>query len=867
MNRKSFVRLTVLFVVAFALVLQGCGGDGGDVESDLRDQIAALEGDVSAAQSAQAAAEAAQTAAEMAQAEAEAAQADAEMERDAAKVAQGVAEEAQANAEMAQADAEAAQTAAEMAQADAEAAAATAMTAQTAAETALAVSAQARMDAEAAQATAETDRDAAQTAATEAAAAQAAAETAQAAAMAAQADAEMQRDAANTARMAADEAAAMAAQAEADAQAAQAAAEADRDAVAEQLAAAQTARDMAKEAEAAAMIAQAQAEAAQASAEAQRDDAVTDQTAAEEAQAAAEAASMKAMEAQVAAEKAQAEAEAAQALAEQASMTAAQAQMDAEAERDAANTAKMMAETERDAAMDAQAEALAAQKAAEDALAKAESERDAAQQAAAAARNAQTEAERRLAIAEGRVAAESAAATATRAGMLAIAMDGIIQDGMDNHIPSGEPSDPPTKYDDLGDSTTSPPTLSDIYPGETKMVDDAPMPRTGLAFTRTGGDGVMIYNINDTLVEFQEYEIADAMAPAIAGWESVTLSRRNDADTATQTIHSYTDIAPETFLEKYSADLTAGALTVDAEIFAQAASSNFPTWAEPSVTFTGVSTSPAFAGTYDGVPGEFQCSSSDDCVVMADPTGTPSIVGAGQFTFTPDDLTTLVPKVDSDYLYFGYWLHKPDAPGGDHRFSLIAGGSDMFTVRGNDNPRTPDNTDPYSIVHTLAGEARYSGPAAGKYVTRSVIPNTAEIGQFTATVDLIVDFGTATTAGDVDGVVRDFMEGGASLGNWRVTLMHASLAQIGAAEHSAAGTANDPMGMLVGRTAIGESMTQFTGMTEARIGASSASGRWVGTFHGNDRKDGKPEAIVGMFEANAEHAAISGAFGVKNTAQ
>ena len=194
-----------------------------------------------------------------------------------------------------------------------------------------------------------------------------------------------------------------------------------------------------------------------------------------------------------------------------------------------------------------------------------------------------------------------------------------------------------------------------------------------------------------------------------------------------------------------------------------------------------------------------------------DTTGKLSIASGQVFTFTPNNLTTVIAKADGDYLYFGYWLHKPDAPGGDHRFSLIAGGSDRFTVRGDDNPSTM-TTDPYSIVQALAGEARYSGSAAGKYVTRNVVANTAEIGLFTATADLIASFGTAAAAGDVDGVVRDFMEGGESLGNWRVTLMDASLAQIGMAEHTQAGnTSDDPDGKLVGRTETGHSMTQFTG--------------------------------------------------------
>ena len=134
--------------------------------------------------------------------------------------------------------------------------------------------------------------------------------------------------------------------------------------------------------------------------------------------------------------------------------------------------------------------------------------------------------------------------------------------------------------------------------------------------------------------------------------------------------------------------------------------------------------------------------------------------------------------------------------------------------------------------------------------------NTAQIGLFTATAELLVDFSTDTTAGTVDGVVRDFMENGESLGNWRIDLGDASLAAIGGQDaETTPGMAED-----------GRSTTQFAGPVSARIGASGANGDWVGTFHGNDRADDKPEAIAGMFEVSAAHAAIAGAFAVYNTA-
>lgn len=59
-------------------------------------------------------------------------------------------------------------------------------------------------------------------------------------------------------------------------------------------------------------------------------------------------------------------------------------------------------------------------------------------------------------------------------------------------------------------------------------------------------------------------------------------------------------------------------------------------------------------------------------------------------------------------------------------------------------------------------------------------------------------------------------------------------------------------------------------MTEGRIGASVVTNNqavWVGTFYGNDRLDGKPEAIGGAFQVLSEQAAIAGTFGTHNVAE
>ena len=148
----------------------------------------------------------------------------------------------------------------------------------------------------------------------------------------------------------------------------------------------------------------------------------------------------------------------------------------------------------------------------------------------------------------------------------------------------------------------------------------------------------------------------------------------------------------------------------------------------------------------------------------------------------------------------------------------------------------------------LNGTARFQGPAAGKYVTRKLdmrIPPT--IGKFTATAELLANFDYQVSVADggmINGTVTGFMENGVSLGNWSVTL------------NGAADNIGDDDASLTG---------SFMGDTMATIGGGTADGRWSGTFYGNERKDGRPDAVAGMFDAIAGHAAISGAFGAYNT--
>ena len=57
-----------------------------------------------------------------------------------------------------------------------------------------------------------------------------------------------------------------------------------------------------------------------------------------------------------------------------------------------------------------------------------------------------------------------------------------------------------------------------------------------------------------------------------------------------------------------------------------------------------------------------------------------SALRLGTLTFTPTDYNDIVVSGDGEFLYFGYWLHKPDDPRGTPRFSTFAGGMKMFML-------------------------------------------------------------------------------------------------------------------------------------------------------------------------------------------
>ena len=624
--------------------------------------------------------------------------------------------------------------------------------------------------------------------------------------------------------------------------------------------AAVTAQAAAEAAQATAMTAQTAAEAAQATAEMERDTANTAKGAAEEATRVAQQAQMDAETAQMAAETAQmavdamlsqanvdlAAATAAQAAAETAQMAAetrataaAAAQMAAETAKMVAEAAQATAETAATAAMTAQATAEAAATAAMAAQATAETERDKALEDLKAAL--ESEGGKQDVIDEATRKENNARAKEITEG---IGDFGVLDLGTDG-VRGGENPDDFYKY---------------VPPGEA--------PRD-LGMANTAAKGLVITPVEKTL-EFEEYEVdADMAPPAIDDWQATTMTRRNNDDDATQLIYSWTDIEEATTgtfgaVHGLTVPLTNNNIKL-------AASSEFPT------ALTGTAATQEygdidvdFVGTFAGVSGTFGCP-ANACQVIRMADGTLS-VGTGSLIFTPDDTSDMVTVADSEYLYLGFWLHRPDNSGSAHPFAAFAGGADLYTVALDVNADGQIDPDGGDLILNKIGRARYEGSAAGKYVTRNLMAETSKIGIFTATAGLTVDFeapvpdsGTErlpVNPGTVSGTISNFMEGDESLGNWRVTLMPADLTGIGSTVFDHDGDA-----LAGGTPTITIPVTSFSAGTTARIGADDIAsvGQWQAQFFGNKRTDGDPNAVAGRFDVTNDHATLSGAFGAYNT--
>ena len=317
-------------------------------------------------------------------------------------------------------------------------------------------------------------------------------------------------------------------------------------------------------------------------------------------------------------------------------------------------------------------------------------------------------------------------------------------------------------------------------------------------------------------------------------WNSVTMTKTDAGTEAEDTLVIYTDIdAPADVLIKtrYAAanevNLLDNALLFDAPTdlrVGKAQSDGFPSGPDVNWTYTGEADgrSKTVLGTFDGVPGGFECT-ADPCMVSTDKKG--KLMSSAGWRFTPAsplDATVKVP--DANYAYFGWWLNKPKLNTDMHDVEVFAGGTNAVMP----------------LALEIVGNATYSGPAAGKYVTKTFTAGAqtdASVGHFSANANLVARFGNAGHVGTtIDGSITGFELDDGSNPGWTVKLL--------------------------GEDNI-DTNGAFIGDTEVNFGGGlKPGGKWQGAFYGAGATPADaPGAVAGTFDAVTDTASVIGGFG------
>ena len=188
--------------------------------------------------------------------------------------------------------------------------------------------------------------------------------------------------------------------------------------------------------------------------------------------------------------------------------------------------------------------------------------------------------------------------------------------------------------------------------------------------------------------------------------------------------------------------------------------------------------------------------------------------------------TATVKDPDVAYAYFGWWLSKPKAKDGMHVVEVFAGG-----IGGHEA----------TVGDAIVGNATYSGPAAGKYATKTLsagVHSDSGVGHFTATANLTAKFGTADDAAcrHHRGLVTGFVLDDVTTAPWKVILEDAPI-----------------------------SGATFSGMSEVDFGGgptTTNAGAWQGSFYDGGATDADaPGTVAGTFDAVTDSAAVIGGFG------
>ena len=247
-----------------------------------------------------------------------------------------------------------------------------------------------------------------------------------------------------------------------------------------------------------------------------------------------------------------------------------------------------------------------------------------------------------------------------------------------------------------------------------------------------------------------------AAAPSISGWRGASFSREWVAG-STETVLLYTNIQPsgtKAFWKVYGPNPNWSATDPKARLNPSALPSPGTSLLDPEGDGTLIPRADrpvarSLHGTFAGGSGAFYCVGTS-CNVARDANGALRLTGS--WSFIPANFTLPVPYDDTEYLYFGMWLHEPTDATAAYEVKWITGGAGTID----------DDT-----YQKLRGTATFNGAAIGKYaLIDRVGGQESRTGTFTAAAAFTADF----DADEFEGRITDFREGNAPLAGWNVYL-------------------------------------------------------------------------------------------------
>ena len=245
----------------------------------------------------------------------------------------------------------------------------------------------------------------------------------------------------------------------------------------------------------------------------------------------------------------------------------------------------------------------------------------------------------------------------------------------------------------------------------------------------------------------------------------------------------------------------------------------------------------ALLGTFNGVPGKFSCSGTDNICSAGTNTSGGLTLGAS-WVFTPDgDPENIVVKsviADADYLVFSYWVETTIDMINDETTYTV--GVTHMGVGPAPN-----------IGAMVAGNATYMGPAAGIFARRAYDPESGgdveTAGRFTADATLTADFDDGDLV--VDGTIDNFMHAGSAIDSeWMVTMTEGMITRDGAAFVS------NPLKQTDDSVWSG----QFNGHYDGDVNDPSTPA---------DERKLQPTGATGTFSNAFDNGRVLGAFGVE----